>query len=118
MRKWIVRSVLFLLITAMSPLEAQGTDGHGLINDRFRIWLGAFRPDVDSEIAINGTSVDPPPISVENTLGLEDSKTVAFGGLRWRISRRNSLEFEFFALNRDGARVCVANYSLNSNSVA
>lgn len=74
-------------------------------NDRFRIYVGGFWPEVDSSIGINGDFVDPgPPIDIEDTLGVEDSKGVAWGGARWRISRRNSLELEFFKLNRDGSR--------------
>ena len=42
-------------------------------------------------------------ISFENFLGLEDSKTTLWGGFRWRISRRNQLEFEFNNLNRSGS---------------
>ncbi len=74
-------------------------------NDRFRIYLGGFWPEVSSTININGDFVDPgPPVDIEDTLGVEDSKGVAWGGIHWRISRRNSLELEFFSLNRDGSR--------------
>jgi hypothetical protein len=88
-------------ISLTSPATA---DNHyDQFNDRFRIYLGGFWPSLDSTININGDVVPPgPPISIEDTLGVEDSKGVAWGGARWRISRRNSLEFEVFSLKRDG----------------
>jgi hypothetical protein len=88
-------------ISLTSPATA---DNHyDQFNDRFRIYLGGFWPSLDSTININGDFAPPgPPISIEDTLGVEDSKGVAWGGARWRISRRNSLEFEVFALKRDG----------------
>ena len=89
-----------LLATGTAPAQDNGAYDH--FNDRFRIYLGGFFPDVSSKISINGEFVQPPPIDFEDVLGLEDSKGVAWGGIQWHISRRNSLEFEFFQLNRDG----------------
>jgi hypothetical protein len=105
MNKWISVPVLLILTTTvMSPLQAQGTDGYDQLNDRFRIYLGGFWPDVDSNISINGTVVNPPPIDVENVLGIEEGNEVVWGGARWRISRRNGLEFEYFELDREGVQ--------------
>lgn len=39
---------------------------------------------------------------MEDVLRVEDGKAVAWGGIQWHISRRNSLEFEVFSLKRDG----------------
>lgn len=91
-----------LILVAGSAL-AQSGGTYDQFNDRFKVYLGGFWPSVDSEIGINGDFLPPgPPVSVEDTLGVEDSDGIAWGGARWRISRRNSLEFEAFALNRDG----------------
>ena len=105
MRKTIFLTELLILLTTLAlPAQAQGDNEYGQMNDRWRIYFGGFWPDVDSEIAINGQMMTVPPIDVENTLGLEDSKGVTWGGVRWRISRRNALELEFFKLNRNGVR--------------
>jgi hypothetical protein len=94
---------LILFLTGLpAQAQAQAPDENSALNDRFRIYLGGFWANVDSAITINGQNQSPPPISPENVLGLEDSKGVLFGGARWRISRRNQLEFEFFQLDRDG----------------
>jgi len=72
-------------------------------DNRFRVYLGGFWPQIDSEIGINGEDLEPlPPISVENVLRVPDSKGAAWGGIAWKISKRNTLEFEYFSLNRNG----------------
>jgi hypothetical protein len=91
------------LLFAACVTQAQDAGPYEKFNDPFRIYLGGFYADVDSEISINGSIVNPPPIPVEDLLGIEDSKAVAWGGASWHISNRNSLEFEYFQLNRDGA---------------
>ena len=95
-------SCLVLIIALMLPAQAQDDGKYARFDQRFRIYLGGFFPQTSSEISINGSVVNPPPIDVEDLLGVEDSSSVPWGGANWRISRRNSLEFEFFQLERDG----------------
>lgn len=103
MRKSIFwSSCLVLVIALVPPAQAQDEGKYARFDQRFKIYLGGFFPQTSSEISINGTVVNPPPIDVENLLGVEDSSAVLWGGAMWRISRRNSLEFEFFQLDRDG----------------
>jgi len=91
----------FIGLSVTVPAMAESS--YEQFNDPFRFYLGAFRPKVTSEININGEILPPgPPIDVEDTLAVEDSKTVAWGGIAWHISNRNSLEFEVFSLKRDG----------------
>jgi len=74
------------------------------LNQRFQVYLGGFFPEVDTKISINGDILpDNPVLDFENVFGLDDSKTTLWGGARWRISRRNHLEFEFVNLNRSGS---------------
>ena len=91
-----------LLAGLALPAQAQDDGSYDHFNDPFRVYVGGFFPSVDTQIAINGSVVNPPPINVEDVLGVEDSSSVAWAGAAWHISRRNSLEFEFFNLNRDG----------------
>ena len=67
------------------------------------IYLGGFFPDISSEVTINGTILPGDGLDFENVFGLEDSKNVIWGGARWRISKRNLLEFEFADLKRNGS---------------
>ena len=86
------------------PLSAAAEDNYNQLNDPFRFYLGGFWAGVDSQININPTVGQPgPPVRIEDALGVEDSDAVAWGGVRWRISQRSSLELEAFSLNRDGS---------------
>jgi hypothetical protein len=86
----------------LSPVHAQDSTTYDSFNDRYRFYVGAFAPSFSSQIAINGDVVSPPPVDVENVLGVDDDNIVAWAGVQWHISQRNSLEFEYFQLNRDG----------------
>lgn len=96
-------SVLALSLIALNAFgQAQDSEDYPLLNDPFQIYFGGFYPSMSSEITINGDIAQPPPIGIEDTLGVEEGKFVPLGGFKWRISRRNSLESEVFQLNRDG----------------
>ena len=72
--------------------------------DKWRVYLGAFHATVDSKVGINGDLLPSiPPIDAEDILGVDDSQTVAWGGMSWRFARRHSLEAEFFSLNRSSS---------------
>jgi hypothetical protein len=87
------------------PLSAAAEDNYDQLNDPFRVYLGGFWAGVDSQININPTvGVPRPPVRIEDALGVDDSEGVAWGGVQWRISQRNSLEIETFSLNRDGGK--------------
>lgn len=97
---WL-RTTLLLSLLAMSSLACAQDLADP--DNRFRVYLGGFWPDINSTIAINGTDLMPlPPINVEDVLRVPSTKSTAWGGINWKISKRNALEFEYFALNRDG----------------
>lgn len=101
MKTSLPRTTFLLPLLAMSSLA----QGQNLADPeyRHRVYLGGFWPDIDSKISIYGEDFEPlPPINVEGVLRVPDSKGAAWGGIDWKISRRNSLEFEYFSLNRDG----------------
>jgi hypothetical protein len=93
-----------LLVVVATVAAADSPDeGAPFLDDRYSFWLGAFFPNVDSRFRLDSSSGAPgDEIDFEDTLGLEDSKTVGFGGFRWRISPRNLVEFELVQLNRSG----------------
>ena len=102
-RKTIIYSVqLFLFTGLVTPAVAQENGEFASFNDPFRVYLGGFNATLRSEITINGDTVTPPPLDLEDTLGVNDSDTVLWGGVKWAISQRNAVEFEFFQLKRDG----------------
>ena len=95
----LARLTLIVLLLASSAFA----DDYDIINDPWRIYVGAFNATVDSKVTINGTILPGDPIDIEDVLGVDDSKTVAWGGLGWRFARRHSLEAEFFVLNRSAS---------------
>jgi hypothetical protein len=96
-----ILSVVSVILFSANTFAQSGT-GYARFNDDVRIYFGAFHPTSSSEVQINGDVVRPPPVDIEDVLGVSDSKTVGWGGMRWHISRRNSLELEYFTLRRDG----------------
>ena len=95
----LARSVLVVSLIA-SPALAQDYD---ILNDPWRIYVGAFHATVDSKVTISGDVLPGEPIDIEDVLGVDDSKTVAWGGVGWRFAQRHSLEGEFFVLNRSAS---------------
>ena len=94
----IACSTMFVLV-AMSTASAQD---YPILNDPWRVYVGVFNANVNSEVSIIGDIVPPgPPIDIEDVLGVEDSKVVAWGGVGWRFANRHTLEFELFALRRE-----------------
>ena len=91
-----------ILLTTNSYAQVPADSEYENFNDPFRIYVRGFYPQMDSEITINGEVVTPPPLDIEAKLGLKEGELVGWGGAKWHISRRNSLEAEYFALNRDG----------------
>jgi hypothetical protein len=89
--------------TALAESKGEDEKYNHMLDDRFQLWIGGFFPKVESEIRLDSASGPGDTVSFENFLGLEDSKTTLWGGFRWRISRRNKLEFEFNNLNRSGS---------------
>ena len=68
------------------------------------VYVGVFHATVDSTLAINSEVLPPiSPIEVEDTLGVDKNKWALWGGVRWKIAPRHSLEAEFFELNRSNS---------------
>ncbi|MFW2403362.1 MAG: hypothetical protein ACN4GT_01265 [Gammaproteobacteria bacterium] len=91
------------LLTGGTASAANESLAAAHLDKRFSLWLGGFFPEVDSKIRLDDPDGQPgDTIDFEETLGLEDGKSVLFGGARWRFNRRHQLEGEFIQLNRSG----------------
>ena len=99
-RGWII----FALV-AWVPVNAAESvrESNRILNDRFTFYLGGFFPQVSSAIRLDADIAGGigDTISLEDVLGLEDSKSVLWGGFNWRIARRHILELEAFQLACD-----------------
>ncbi len=82
---------------------AGSESGHPMMSHTWDFWIGGFFPSVESEVRIDSNLGSPGDnIDMEDTFGLEDSKTVLWGGARWRFKTRHRLEIEIADLNRSG----------------
>jgi hypothetical protein len=89
-----------LLISSVAMAE----DYNPMLDDKWRVYVGAFNASVDSKLTLNAENLPSIPIDVEDILGLEDSKTVAWGGVAWHFAAKHALEFEMFTLNRNDSQ--------------
>jgi hypothetical protein len=120
LKQFTVSFLLIALIASMAGNASAADPGdNALFNARFAFYLGGFFPQVSSTIRLDGKILgDGDELSFENAFGLEDSKTVLWGGARWRISRRNMLEFEMADLTRNGSVTVVSDPIEIGDSVA
>ncbi len=120
MNQFTVSFFFIVLVTSIAGNANAASDRDSpMLDDQFALYLGGFFPQVSSTIQLDGKIIgDGNEISFENAFGLEDSKSVLWGGARWRISRRNMLEFEFADLNRNGSVTVVSDPIEIGDSVA
>ncbi len=84
-------------------VNAQSNELNHTLNDKWIFWIGGFFPSSNTVVQIDSGIGNPgDKFSLEEFLGIGDNKGVAWGGFRWRISRRNQLEFELSTLSNDG----------------
>lgn len=97
------------------------TSGNPILGKSITFYLGGFYPRVSSTIRLDadifGDTDIGDTISLEDELGLEQGETVLWGGMAWRMSKRNSLEIEYFQLNRSGSEAAVTNPFQLGNSL-
>jgi hypothetical protein len=101
----ILKSVIAVAMLSLSIIARadDSASGNLFLDDKYTIWLGGFFPNVDSRIRIDPDIGSPGDgLDFEDTLGLADGKSVLFGGVRWRQSRRHIYDLEFIQLNRSG----------------
>ena len=80
-----------------------GDSAHWIEEDRFKLSLGSFITDFDSEFKLSSDRINRgTEISFEDDLGLDDSSTVIRLDGHYRFSSRHRINFSYFDLSRDG----------------
>jgi len=102
MRKPTLIWLFLILLSDQAIAQSQDSGDYEKFNAPWRVYAGGFFPSMSSKININGDDATPPPIDIEDRLGVKEGNSVPWGGIGWHISQRNSLEFEVFQLNRNG----------------
>jgi len=94
--------VLFAAGVLTNPLMAEDEDYSNEPWERAALYLGAFFIHSDSTLELGdgglGIKVDG-----EDALGLDEDYTVFRADAFWRITRRNRIDFTYYAMNRDGS---------------
>jgi hypothetical protein len=91
----IFRLRTFALLGLLAITSSASADGeYANIGNSFRIYLGGFWPEIDSQLSINSDLLPEPlpPIDVEELLGVPDSQGALWGGLMGRpyVAFRNA----------------------------
>ncbi len=102
---WLLSMLLFLGLFSQ-PLIAEEAKKDDYSNEpweRGALYLGAFFIDSNSDLQL-GTGGAKVKIDAEEVLGLDENYTVFRADALWRMTRRNRLDFTYYAMNRDGTR--------------
>ncbi|MCZ6888643.1 MAG: hypothetical protein O7H39_09115 [Gammaproteobacteria bacterium] len=87
-----------LLLSCFSAAAQQGP-----FDEKFKIWLGAFRPSLDTSIQWDTPGgIIGDDITFERTLGIDNSKSTLNAELQWRFFPKHSLHVRYFNLERSG----------------
>jgi hypothetical protein len=110
---------LFLaIIVALSPAVGMAKEKPEWrswpLGDRMTGSVGYYRPKLNTQAAIatQGDEVGV-LISFEDTLGLSDTKGTGILGVKWRISKRNELSFNYFKLDRSSDQDVAVDFFIN-----
>jgi hypothetical protein len=103
--KWL--SLLCLL--SLIPIQAVAqweTDQHPKLTDRFLFAAGAFVPEKNLKLRVDGSSPRT-DIDFEESLGLSSEETTGSGELRWRFGKKWSVSGQYFK-TKDSATVALS----------
>jgi len=110
----IGRLVAGVLGIFSSSALADSDDINPMLDKTYGIWIGGFFPELNTTVSINGEVIENNPnLSLEDVFGLDDAKSVLWGGANWKISKRNLLEIEFANLNRNGTSIIEAEINID-----
>lgn len=100
MFKWL--TTFFLLAMLSQPVMGQwGTDQHPRLTDRFQLDVGAFVPQKNLKLRVDGQS---PTIDFgfDERVGLSSEETTVSGDLRWRFGQKWSVSGQYFDTSDTG----------------
>jgi hypothetical protein len=90
------------------------------LGDRFTIGVGAFWPNIKTEVrAVSTGDINPgAAISFERDLGMKDSTVRPLASANWRFARRHSLHFKYFDLDRSGDTISNVNIKFGDEIIS
>ena len=94
--------VLIVFSGFSQPLLAQEEDYSNEPWEKAALYLGAFFITSDSDLKLGGGGLGI-KVDAEEVLGLDENFTTFRADAFWRITRRNRVDFTYYAMNRDGS---------------
>jgi hypothetical protein len=90
------------------------------LGDRFGIGVGAFHPNIKTEVrAVSTGDINPgAAIGFERDLGMKDSTTRPLATANWRFAKRHTLEFNYFDLDRSGDTISTVNIKFGDEVIS
>ena len=86
------------------------------MGERVGVRVGAFFANLETTVRIDATNgVFGTAISLEQDLGLDDTKTTLAAEAHWRFLKRSRLDFTYFQLDRSGASSTSVNIRVGDN---
>jgi hypothetical protein len=101
---WFLTIIIILILSA--PLVWAEEDYSNEPWEKAALYLGAFIVSADTDLKLGGGGLDV-NIDGEEILGLDDLYTTFRGDLIWRITRRNRVDFTYWASHRDGTEALI-----------
>jgi len=103
----ILASVSVFVSLAFLPLTViaqESGEVHPLLNAKFALGLGAFSPQKQFEIRVDGSSPSD-EIDFDETLGADDSETTGAMAFRWRFGEKWSLTGQYWAVDSQSGAI-------------
>ena len=97
--------------------EPNHARSESILSDRFQLRLGAFWPELDSQITRTRRDGPGDKLDFERHLNLDENKSTFYGGAAWRINDTHSLDLEYFDLGREGRIVADRSWDIGDTTV-
>jgi hypothetical protein len=117
-----VLAVLGLLVsglateTSLAASDENRADG-SLLDSKYTLTFGGFFPRIDSSLDLSSPRGGGTEISIEDDLGLDDTKATAWVGFSWRFQPRHQLQVEWFELDRDGSATAGRSFEIFDTTI-
>lgn len=96
--------MVFAAATAATVMGLAVPAAAQALGDRYWLEVSAYRPSIDTSLALSRPGSAGTDIDLENDLGLDDSDTLPAVYAGARLGSRFVITAEYYALNRDASR--------------
>lgn len=103
--KFSIATILLIVVFYVSSVSAQQTeDYHPFLTNKFSLGVGAYFPDKDFNIRVDG-SVSDQEIDFDEALKHDTSNTTSAINFRWRFGEKWSVAGQYWSLNSNGGAI-------------